>query len=169
MSVDVDLTTPGVPDTSGKTLARWRKARCVELALAGYSYDEIAEEVGYANRGTAWRAVQDSLASTTVTLASEYRDMEMARLDALQAAHWPEAVSGSVRSADFVLRVIDRRMKLLGLDQLPREEERPRTLIVSAEPDDEEGYVRQLRAISDGSNVATRDTTETVPGEARSW
>ena len=107
----------GGPRYSGKTLAKWRKARCVELALAGHSFDEIALEVGYANRGTAWRAVQDSLNSRIAEAVTEYRELELARLDALQAAHWPQAIAGSVRSADLVLRVIDRRMKLLGLDQ----------------------------------------------------
>src|SRR4051794_7908878 len=87
------------PDTSGKTLAKWRKGRCLQLALAGHSYDEIALEVGYQNRGTAGRAVQDSLSSRIAEVVKEYRELEVARLDALQAAHWPRAVSGSVRAA----------------------------------------------------------------------
>ena len=61
MGVEVSPACEAVPDTSGKALARWRRARCVELALAGHSYDEIAQAVGYQSRGTAWRAVQDSL------------------------------------------------------------------------------------------------------------
>ncbi len=99
MSVAVDMTAERVPDTSGKTLANWRKARCLELALAGHSYDEIADAVGYQSRGTAWRIVQDSLRSRIAEVATEYRELELARLDALQAAHWPQAVAGSVRSA----------------------------------------------------------------------
>ena len=59
------------PYLSGKALAKWRRARCVELALAGHSYDEIALEVGYQNRGTAWRAVQDSLNSTIAQAVTE--------------------------------------------------------------------------------------------------
>src|SRR4051794_11764649 len=101
MSVEVSPACEGVPDTSGKALAKWRKARCLELALAGHSYDEIALDVGYQNRGTAWRAVQDSLDSKIVEAVTEYRDLELARLGALQAAHWPQAIAGSVRSADL--------------------------------------------------------------------
>ncbi len=37
MSVEVSPKGEGVPDLSGKTLAKWRRARCVELALAGHS------------------------------------------------------------------------------------------------------------------------------------
>ena len=58
MSVEASPKCEGVPDTAGKALAKWRRTRCVELALAGHSYDEIALEVGYQNRGTAWRAVR---------------------------------------------------------------------------------------------------------------
>ncbi len=93
----------------------------------------------------------------------EYRELELARLDALQAAHWPQAVAGSVRSADLVLRVIDRRIKLLGLDQPRMEDGRPRYLVVSAADDDEAGYIHQLQAItamSKDPNAATRKATE---------
>src|SRR6476646_7614424 len=110
MTVAVASSNERVPDVSGKTLANWRKARCVKLAMAGLDYDEIADEVGYANRGTAWRAVQDSLRSRVTEAATEYRELELARLDALHAAHWSQALSGSIRSADLVLRVIDRRI-----------------------------------------------------------
>ena len=168
MSVEVFTTCEGVPDTSGKALAKWRKARCVELALAGHSYEEIALEVGYQNRGTAWRAVQESLNSRIAEAVEEYRELELARLDALQAAHWPQAVAGSVRSADLVLRVIDRRIKLLGLDQTRTEDDRPRYLVVSAADEDEAGYIRQLQAITATCvepNQATRKATEPYPDQ----
>jgi hypothetical protein len=34
----------------------------------------------------------------------------------LQRTYWQPAVNGNLRAADFVLRVIDKRAKLLGLD-----------------------------------------------------
>jgi hypothetical protein len=37
-------------------------------------------------------------------------------LDNLQRTYWQPAVNGNLRAADFVLRVIDKRAKLLGLD-----------------------------------------------------
>jgi len=70
----------------------WRKARAVELALAGFGYDDIAEQVGYANRGTAWRTVQNALYERKVESVDEYRQLELARLDALQSAHWHAGV-----------------------------------------------------------------------------
>ena len=167
MSVEASPRGDGFPDTSGKTLAKWRRARCVELALAGHLYDEIALAVGYQSRGTAWRAVQDSLNSRITEAVTEYRELELARLDALQGAHWPQAVAGSVRSADLVLRIIDRRTKLLGLDQPRLEDAGPRCLVIGAADEDEAGYIRQLQAItaSDAPNQATRKATEPNPDE----
>jgi hypothetical protein len=49
---------------SNAGLANYRKARAVELALAGASYEAIAHELGLANRGTAWRYGSCSSASS---------------------------------------------------------------------------------------------------------
>ena len=61
-------------------------------------------------------------------------------------------------------------MKLLRLDQPRIEDDRPRTLVVSAPVDDEAGYIRQLQAISamsDEPNQATRKATEPDLDEER--
>ena len=96
--------------------ASWRQARAVELALAGRSYDQIAHEVGYTNRGNAWRAVQRALRDRVVADVDELREVELARLDALQAAAWPLAEAGDLAAIDSVLRVMDKRARLLGLN-----------------------------------------------------
>ena len=56
----------GTPDSDGEApmpaaLANYRKARAVEMALAGCSYDDIASDLRDANRGTAWRTVLKAL------------------------------------------------------------------------------------------------------------
>jgi hypothetical protein len=45
--------------------------------------------------------------------------LEVERLDALHAAHWPMAMAGDLKSAALVLRAMDQRIRLLGLDQRP--------------------------------------------------
>jgi transposase-like protein len=44
-------------------LAAWRRTRAVELATQGLTYQQIADELGYANRGTVHRIVQQALES----------------------------------------------------------------------------------------------------------
>ena len=46
----------------------------------------------------------------------EHRRIEGERMDNLLATYMPQALAGDVKSADFVLKVLDRRAKLLGLD-----------------------------------------------------
>lgn len=106
------------------TTAALRKARAVELALGGNSYDKIAAEVGYANRGTAWRTVHNALRERTDDAVDLYRSQEIERLDRLQRAVWADAMAGDVRATNAVLRIIDQRVRLLGLDRVetaPRE------------------------------------------------
>ncbi len=114
----------------GKALANWRKCRAVELAMDGKTYDQIAREVGYANRGTAHRVVMKALADRLLDDVEELREFEAARLDALQAALWDKAMSGDVRSTISILRIIDRRCRLLGLYDHKAVEEFPRYLVM---------------------------------------
>lgn len=97
-------------------LAHWRQARAVELAISGHDYDTIAREVGYSNRGTAHRTVQKALRQRTVEGVDQLREVEVQRLDALLKAHWEQAIDGDVVAANVVLRVIDQRVRLLGLE-----------------------------------------------------
>ena len=96
-------------------MARWRQAKAVELAEAGHDYDSIAKAVGYSNRGTAWRTVQKALTERVAVGVAEYRRVELERLDALHRAHWAKAISGDLAAAHVVLRIIDQRIRLLGL------------------------------------------------------
>jgi transposase-like protein len=98
-----------------QALADWRKCRAVELVTLGKTYDQIAREVGYANRGTAHRTVSQALTQRLSDDSDQHRELEAARLDALQAALWDKAMHGDVRAFNSVVRIIDRRCRLLGL------------------------------------------------------
>jgi hypothetical protein len=47
------------------------------------------------------------------------RSLDLARIDALIAAHFPRAQAGKIKSAQLVLRCLERRTKLIGLEPLP--------------------------------------------------
>ena len=92
-----------------------RQARAAELVQAGQSYDDIAAELGYANRSGAWKAVQRALSSHLAESVDEPRMLEVLRLDAMQEALWDKATAGDVRAGLAVLRIIVQRVRLLGL------------------------------------------------------
>jgi hypothetical protein len=47
------------------------------------------------------------------------RQLDLARIDALIGAHFPRAQQGKTKSAQFILRCIERRSKLIGLEPMP--------------------------------------------------
>ena len=98
-----------------KALAQWRKARAVELAINGASYGAIAVEVGYTHRGTAYKAVHKALTERVTVGVDQWRRLEFDRLDALQAALWPQAMAGDTAAAGVVLRIIEQRARVLGI------------------------------------------------------
>lgn len=101
----------------GRALARWRQAEAVRLASKGMDYDGIAKAVGYANRGTAWRTVNKALQAHTVADVDQLRERELERLDRLQVLLWLQADQGDLKAVDKILKVIDQRCRLLGLDR----------------------------------------------------
>jgi hypothetical protein len=105
-----------------------RRARVLELRKAGASYREISEQV-HASLRTVWRDVRvelRKLAEETRDTTEVFRAMEMQRLDRLQLSYWPNAVGftdkdgkphpASVKAAEIVLRIMEQRAKLLGLN-----------------------------------------------------
>jgi transposase len=105
----------GGGELMSRVVSNFRRARAVELALAGHSYDQIAEQIGYSNRGTAWRVVQRALRDREAEAVDVYREVELARLDALQSACWESACAGDRQAVDTVLRIIEKRARLMGI------------------------------------------------------
>lgn len=99
-----------------------RRAKATALRIAGMDWQSIADQLGYSSRGAACTDVSRALEANLAELrdkAEEMRSIESMRLDRLQASLWPKAVKGDVKAIDAVLRIIDRRMRLLGLHQIP--------------------------------------------------
>src|SRR5664280_1761204 len=116
-----------------RALAAARRARAVELRTAGLTYDQIAIQLGYPNRGTVYRVVAEALRAQTLEAVGELRSLEVERLNSLQVAMWQKAMDGDVPPAIAVIRCIMSRCRLLGLDGpglLRAEVPRPRTLVV---------------------------------------
>jgi len=114
-----------------KALAAARRVRAVELKTAGLTYEQIAAELGYANRGTVYRLVAEALKAQTVEAVGEHRSLEVERLDMLQVAVWRKAMEGDVPSTAAAARIIMARCRLLGLEgQGQVDEARSRTVVV---------------------------------------
>lgn len=68
--------------------------------------------------------------------------LELDRLDDLQAAHWESAMYGDPKSTEAVLKVMGLRHKLLNLDALDPETQRQQVLVVAGS---EAEYLKALQ------------------------
>lgn len=97
-----------------------RQAEALEMRKAGKTFEQIAETLGYTDRGNAYRAVKTALDATIQEPADELRRLEVERLDALMEALWAKATDPDEKSQTFyvdrVLKVGEQRARLLGLN-----------------------------------------------------
>ncbi|MFB7592365.1 hypothetical protein [Streptomyces sp. NPDC056169] len=112
-----------------------RRANLIRLRRRGIPFDDARIlDLGYSSPGAARKDLVRALETNRDDEAAEvsvYRQQESERLDALLEAVWPQATEKrpvfdkegqwvgegvDVRAVDTVLRLIDRRAKLLGLD-----------------------------------------------------
>ena len=118
-----------------RALAAARHARAIQLATDGRTYQQIADELGYANRGTVHHIVHQALARDRRDAVEDHQQLEMARLDALQVALWDKALAGDLDACREVRAIIMARLRLLGLMEQAKRRATwtPRTVVLSAE------------------------------------
>jgi hypothetical protein len=95
-----------------------RVEKALQMRRQKASWDKIAKECDYHDRSNARRAVMTYLSKIGQSDdAKGMRQEEAMHLDDLQMRHMQRALSGSdLKAAEFVLKVIDRRIRLFGLD-----------------------------------------------------
>lgn len=106
-----------VTDEQADIDARRKEARVFELRIQGFTFDQIASEVGYQGASGAWQAYKRVKESHIFESVEEARQLELMRLDEMQFAIWDRALNGELSALSCVLKIMDRRAKLLGLDK----------------------------------------------------
>ncbi|RSN38580.1 hypothetical protein DMC64_41675 [Amycolatopsis sp. WAC 04197] len=118
-----------------------RRADAIRLRLAGMDYETIAERLEYSSRQAAHKDIQRAMTAyiqEASAAVDELRNVELMRLDRLQAAAWPAAVKGDLLAIETCRRLIVERRKLLGLDRPAKVE------VITLDAVDEE--IRKLEA-----------------------
>jgi hypothetical protein len=129
MATEQDPTHPtGVSDDSPKggsavARARDRKANAaIQMRLAGATWDEVAEVVGYPSARTAIVATEKALEKELRTEESQkmMRSLVGKRLERLLRSVWTKAINSEhpehLQAVDRARQLIDRHAKLYGLD-----------------------------------------------------
>ncbi len=112
----------GSPTSPGRVNVAQKQAEALRLRSKGMNFEGIAQKLGYRSAAGAHKAVVAGLQKTLREPADELRTMEAERLDRMLEGLWDKAVSGDTWSVDRVLNIMERRTKLLGLDQTPRKD-----------------------------------------------
>jgi len=132
------------------------------LRLRGKTVDQIADGLGIgvdATRTMISAATRAAAAALSTYDKQELVALETARLDALMDAHWDAAtLSANTRSADVVLKTIDRRAKLQGLEEHDDSTVTVATTVVV--PNDPNGYVEALKQIAARSENVQEDSND---------
>jgi len=92
--------------------------KAVELRLAGVGYAKIAAQLGYKDATAASSAVKRALDGSLEESPEQIRQQELERLDAMLVGMWPKARRGDAVAVDRVLRLTERRSRLLGLTEV---------------------------------------------------
>ncbi|WDH77914.1 hypothetical protein PTQ19_10310 [Microbacterium esteraromaticum] len=104
-----------VNETDRRATAAEKRKQALDLRRAGWGYQEIADEVGWANKGTAHTQVQKAIKEITRESATELLELELSRLDDMFAGLYEAARGGDNYSVDRALKIMDQRARLLGL------------------------------------------------------
>jgi len=101
-----------------------RQRKAVELRIMGLTYRQIAEKLGYKSTSSVQKALQAAIRKTLQEPTDELRAMESAKLDFI----WKGMLSNlqadklDYKAWEMLLRVMNRRAALLGLDMPARRE-----------------------------------------------
>ena len=98
-----------------RVLADRRRTRAVELVTAGHSYQQVADLLGYANRGSVHHIVRKALSDAETHAVAEHRQLAYDRLERLLQAVWEQALAGDLAAVRTALNVVTTECKLLGL------------------------------------------------------
>lgn len=100
----------------------------VSLLKTGKTIEQIAatRRLGFKSESDVLAAIRRVLQQEHHLPVAEAHRLELERLDALQAALWPEAMKGKHLAVDRILQISERRARLLGLDEYRPPEEKPK-------------------------------------------
>lgn len=115
---DVMASTKTAPTGYVKPTALQLQAQVLELKKRGLSFREIGVAIGR-NEANAYRMYKRAilkLANNNLDEAREVRVLELARLDSLRLALYPQIKQGNVQAIQTALKISERIAKLTGID-----------------------------------------------------
>jgi hypothetical protein len=117
--VRIGSRNDGAKTAPAKVPAAARREKALELRAEGRTIRAIADQLGV-SKSQVQRDIEKELraaAEERRKIAGLIVDLELAKLDALEENAWGHIAAGELSAIDRVLRSMERRAKLLGLDK----------------------------------------------------
>ena len=98
--------------------AKKRKERVLQFKLSGLRQCQIADQEGITEAAVSKivKKINKDLNDNNENMSLEMRTIENARLDRLTQTLWPGALRGAKSAIDQVIKIMERRAKMNGLD-----------------------------------------------------
>lgn len=109
---------PAPKTAPARAAALEKQAKALELRRAGLGFEEIGRQLGI-GKSQAHRYVVKALADARAQIrasADELKSEDLSRLDAMLTGLWPRARKGEAVAVDRVLKIMERKARMLGLD-----------------------------------------------------
>jgi transcriptional regulator len=102
----------------GTTMTAQRAHKAFELRKQGWSYREIAKELGTSHQTIAkdLKKIFDAYLEQSLEMRAYEVSLEQARLDDMWQSVYADFRTGNMKAADQLIKIMERRAKLLGLD-----------------------------------------------------
>lgn len=171
-----------------------RDLRIFKMRQAGVPIAEIARRfgIGTSNVSNSVKRQLNKLSQEALLIYPEVLQMELERLDALQSAIWPltqhrkqkmddgteVSIEPDIKAVSTVLSIIDRRAKLLGMEQTNvnvqmdvRDSSPIRAVlagapgVVQAEKFDSEAEAKKLLILMSDAGIMPRETIKELLGD----
>ena len=125
----------------------WSMARAttaIDLRMIGYTYDEIAEELGYASKSGAYNAVKRTLTARRDDRVDHFRMETLARIDYMQGQVWSHVHRGDKRAIETSRKLTKQRLQVLGHDGNEFLRAKPKEPIVKQSPCEDHEHFHML-------------------------
>ena len=137
-----------------------KEIRVLELRRAGLTWQSISEQTGYAEATGAYAAYKRAIKRVMAEPVEEVRTQELDRLDRMQVAVWNRALKGDDKAINTVLRLMERRARLLGLDAAQRVQAEVITYDGSGDIDrDIERIIQVIQSVDQGGPLSLEGGT----------
>lgn len=95
-----------------------RRRKAIALRLAGAQYEQIAEQLGYANRQAAREDIRRSLEQNLKEGSADgetLRELNRLRMERLLVVAWNQAMNGDQKAMETARRLIESINKMYGI------------------------------------------------------